>query len=63
MPSHRQYRLKLVASAVPEKVVVDGKPTDFEYDGNNLSLMVDIPETDCSKEKTIEVVMLRMPPS
>ena len=48
MPAHRQYRLKLVASAVPEKVIVDGKQTDFEYDGNNLSLIVDIPETDCS---------------
>lgn len=55
MPSHRQYRLKLVASAVPEKVTVDGKQTDFEYDGNNLSLLVDIPETDCSKEKVVEI--------
>ena len=62
MPAHRQYRLKLVASAVPEKVVVDGKQTDFEYDGNNLSLMVDIPETDCSNEKTIEVVYAKDAP-
>ena len=62
MPAHRQYRLKLVASAVPEKVVVDGKQTDFKYDGNNLSLMVDIPETDCSKEKTIEVVYAKDAP-
>ena len=62
MPAHRQYRLKLVASAVPEKVVVDGKQTDFEYDGNNLSLTVDIPETDCSKAKTIEVVYAKDAP-
>lgn len=55
MPSRRQYRLKLVASAVPEKVTVDGKQTDFDYDGNNLSLLVDIPETDCSKEKVVEI--------
>ena len=55
MPSHRQYRLKLVASAVPEKVTVDGKQTDFDYDGNNLSLLVNIPETDCSKEKVVEI--------
>lgn len=55
MPSHRQYRLKLVASAVPEKVTVDGKQTDFEYDGNKLSLLVNIPETDCSKEKVVEI--------
>ena len=62
MPAHRQYRLKLVASAVPEKVVVDGKQTNFEYDGNNLSLTVDIPETDCSKAKTIEVVYAKDAP-
>ena len=62
MPARRQYRLKLVASAVPEKVVVDGKQADFEYDGNNLSLMVDIPETDCSKAKTIEVVYAKDAP-
>lgn len=62
MPAHRQYRLKLVASAVPEKVIVDGKQTDFEYDGNNLCLMVDIPETDCSKAKTIEVVYAKDAP-
>ena len=62
MPAHRQYRLKLVASAVPEKVIVDGKQTDFEYDGNNLSLIVDIPETDCSKAKTIEVVYAKDAP-
>ena len=55
MPSHRQYKLKLVASAVPEKVTVDGKQTDFDYDGNKLSLLVDIPETDCSKEKVVEI--------
>ena len=55
MPSHRQYRLKLVASAVPEKVTVNGKQTDFDYDGNNLSLLVNIPETDCSKEKVVEI--------
>ena len=55
MPSRRQFRLKLVASAVPEKVTVDGKQTDFCYDGNNLTLLVNIPETDCSKEKVVEI--------
>ena len=55
MPSRRQFRLKLVASAVPEKLTVDGKQTDFEYDGNKLSLLVNIPETDCSKEKVVEI--------
>jgi len=45
----------VVASAVPEKVSVNGKQTDFSYDGNNLILAVEIPETDCSIEKVVEI--------
>ena len=55
MPANRQFSLKLMASAVPEKVVVDGKPAEFTYDGNNLSLNIGIAETDCSKEKNIYI--------
>lgn len=55
MPAQRRFKLKVVATAVPEKVTVNGKPVDFEYDGNNLSLLVDIPETDCNVAKEITV--------
>lgn len=55
MPAQRQFKLKVVATAVPEKVSVNGKDVDFEYDGNNLSLLVDIPETDCNVAKNIVV--------
>ena len=55
MPAKRQFKLKVVATAVPEKVTVNGKAVEFEYDGNNLSLLVDIPETDCNTAKHITV--------
>ena len=55
MPAQRQFKLKVVASAVPEKVSVNGKDVDFEYDGNALSLLVDIPETDCNVAKDITI--------
>ena len=55
MPAQRRFKLKVVATAVPEKVTVNGKPVDSEYDGNNLSLLVDIPETDCNVAKEITV--------
>ena len=56
MPSQRHFTLKMIASAMPTKVVVDGKESTYSYDGNNLALVVDIPETDCSKKKSIEIV-------
>lgn len=55
MPAQRQFKLKIVASAVPEKVSVNGKDVDFEYDGNALSLLVDIPETNCNAAKNIAI--------
>lgn len=55
MPRNRHFSLRLVASAVPSRVVVDGKETQFRYDGNSLSVVVDIPSDDCSAEKKVDV--------
>lgn len=55
MPSQRHFKLKVVASAVPTSVKVNGKETGYEYDGNNLALIIDIAERDCSMAKTIEI--------
>ena len=55
MPVNRHYTLKLVASAVPASVQIDGAEASYAYDGNNLSVIIDIPETDCTKEKTVTV--------
>ncbi len=55
MSANRSFKVNVVASAVPEKVSVNGKQTDFSYDGNNLILAIEIPETDCSIEKVVEI--------
>ncbi|WP_278815966.1 glycoside hydrolase family 31 protein [Leyella stercorea] len=55
MPANRHYTLKLVASAVPTSVKVNGVETPFAYDGNNLSVLIDIPDTDCAKEKIVTI--------
>ena len=55
MPSNRNFKVKVLASAVPESVMVNGVQTDFTYDGSDLSLTVNVPETDCSKEKVLKI--------
>lgn len=55
MPANRRYTLKLVASTVPASVKIDGTETTYTYDGNNLSVLIDIPDTDCAKEKTVTI--------
>jgi hypothetical protein len=56
MPTNRSFKVKVLASAVPEKVTVNGEKTDFNYDGNELSLTINVPQTDCSVEKVIKIV-------
>ena len=55
MPTQRRFKVKVVASAVPEKVTVDGTEGKYEYDGENLALIIDVPQTDCAVEKTVVV--------
>ena len=55
MPSARRFKVKVVASAVPESIMINGQKADFEYDGNNLTLIIDVPETDCSVAKKINI--------
>lgn len=55
MPQQRHFSLKLVASAIPNRIVVDGRESAYSYDGNSLSLIIDIPQTDCSKVKKVEI--------
>lgn len=55
MPATRQFKLKVLASAIPSKVVANRKEVLFTYDGNELTLSVNIPDTICAVEKTIQV--------
>jgi len=56
MPANRNFKVKVMASAVPQNVTVNGEKADFNYDGNELSLTINVPQTDCSVEKVIKIV-------
>lgn len=55
MPSNRNFKVKVLASAVPETVTVDGMEVKPVYDGNELTLSIDIPQTNCNLAKVIKV--------
>ena len=55
MPAQRQFYVRTVAQAVPEKVTVNGQEVPFEYDGNALAMTVKVPQTDCATEKTVVI--------
>ena len=55
MPAKRNFKLKVLASAVPEKITVNGKTVDYSYCGDELAFIIDIPETACCKEKTVKI--------
>ena len=56
MPANRKYQVKVVASVLPEKVLVNGQDAPFHYDGMSLSLLVDLNNTDCATAKTVEII-------
>ncbi|MCP9613034.1 TIM-barrel domain-containing protein [Coprobacter tertius] len=55
MPENRKFMVKIYGSAMPESVIVNGENADYEYSGDELALLVTVPETDCSIEKKVEV--------
>lgn len=56
MLEKRQFILKVESSDVPMSVTVNGQSIPFKYDGNDLSVSLQIPETNTSKEKVIQVI-------
>ncbi len=55
MPSDRNFRLKLLSSACPKSVNVNGKAVEWSFDGMDIAVSVDIPETRCDVEKVVEI--------
>ena len=55
MPAQRNFKVKVIASASPASVTVNGQEVSYEYDGYDFSFTVDIPVTDCSAEKTVVI--------
>ena len=53
MPETRKYQLKVLSSAIPQSVTLNGKEVPYEYQGEEFALLVDLGETPCNAEKTI----------
>lgn len=58
MPAQRSYQVKVLASAIPESVTVDGQKQDFVYLNEEFALLVDIPQKDCNREKWLQLNIL-----
>ena len=55
MPAARRFAVKVLASAAPAEVTVNGSPAEWSYDGGEFALVVEIPETDCAAEKVVRI--------
>lgn len=55
MPARRNFKVKVVASAAPASVTVNGQEISYEYDGYDFAFTIDVPVTDCAAEKTIVI--------
>lgn len=53
MPAERKFSVKVLASAAPVSVTVDGAKADWTYLGEEFALVVEIPRTDCAAEKVV----------
>lgn len=55
MPAQRTYKVKVLGSAIPQSVQVNGQPAEYAYEGSDLSLTITLPAIDCSREKSITI--------
>lgn len=53
MPAERKFSVKVLASAAPASVTVDGAKADWTYLGEEFALVIEIPRTDCAAEKVV----------
>ncbi len=63
MPAERRFEVRVLSSAWPQSVTVDGRPAEYEYDGATLAVAVKIPETACDREKVVELVCGEVSPA
>ncbi len=55
MPKERDFAVKVVASAAPKAVTVNGEPVGYEYIGKDFSFIINIDENDCAAEKKVVI--------
>lgn len=56
MPTTRKYSVKVLCSALPEKVTLNGKEIPYRYDAKELALIADLPITAAGVSKEVEIV-------
>ena len=55
MPSDRRFKVKVLASAAPAKVEVNGLEVGYEYLDEDLSFIIDVPVNECDAEKIVKI--------
>ena len=55
MPAEREFKVKVLASEAPANVTVNGEKVPYEYLGEDLTFVIDVPFADCSVEKTVVI--------
>ena len=55
MPAQRHFSVKLLNRFAPTSATVNGKAVECRYCGEDMAVIIDIPETDCSVEKVVKV--------
>ena len=62
-PAEREYKLKLVASTMPESVLLNGKPVKFEYLGREFSVLVDLGKLPLAGQKEVKIAFAGSEPA
>lgn len=55
MPKSRRFQVKTVAVAQPKSVRIDGTDATFTYVPEELAVIIDLPEKDCDRARTVEI--------
>ena len=55
MPAERRFKVKVVASAAPVEVTVNGLQVGYEYLADGLSFEIDVPVNDCAAQKVVKI--------
>lgn len=56
MPVSRSFKVKILSSPLPVRVCVDGEPVSYVYQGDDFSLVIDLPSSLCDKDRVVEIV-------
>lgn len=56
MPDTRPFKVKVLASGIPQAVTVNGSPVSYTYLGDELALLINLPLLPCGQEKKVEIV-------